>query len=1121
MFRFYELYSLYLKKMSSSCTWCICEKLPRSILHLSPTPEVWCEVCGRRRRPRACLSSSSDEEERAAQRRQQLLAEHRQRNDQEARRGLVRVNVAMLAKKPKPRPKSRCRECMLGPVPANQLKANRNNNNNYSCSNINHRHGNNKNNNHNNKSKTYTGRFGCYRKPQRLALSSLPASKRCTAKATETEVQPQPTAPSPPASLSPPACESLWQQPAEDIPNLVGFAHEVFNHPLHMHQGPSSFYNNLFVSDFIPLNKPITDATGGAISKRRRIFGRSHCSQPLPPLSHVFSEILTKQQEIRAKGGGLAPKVDETHSATQFSPFNSYEGPSEDALVVESARQMLQQPKALYIDERDDLPNTRLSSFETEPSSDCSSSSPFDMPSAPPTENLCHGLNVGPPLRLHHMMKTVTQTGLFDSSASSSSSSESISSHKSGSSALPLRSRGGEEPLFLTGNSAETNISHVSIMEKILWLIEQKPGTNAADHPMIVAPDTDTMENAETDSVKSLMQFMESLQIDSNLMENNIKTTTPECSQTAPNPSVTTAAAAAAAPLPDIEQHSNSPTHDMLNESHLNSTNKSAGDAKYHKGLSGVGGAASSSSSMWSIISGFFGNGNKRNDTRAATASLANGKGELQPLRGNQGSQYGAINNSNNRRMEASSNCQGKHRTESKVLSNCQKCGRIRSKMYDNKRRTTETGMSSECISGSTTYQTAKTAAVTLSPQIGKTKDIDCNQGKSRCKNEPNCKPLMSKDFRNSTDCSARKESNSRSNLARKPNLCKTGKNLEYTKGDKKQRELIDLPKHVENNSKQVPKVKVHDFSNIQNDSRIFRKHSIHKYEKLKKDLNDKSQDFRQVPIDSTKQTINRPIITNDIVDNNMRDQKVNTKDITKSNEHRSKRKCDRQTSSTNFESCFGTSKYSHLKPGRERGNLELQELLQQLKGKVQPRCPKVYHTAKILGLVQYECSEIITPKMSYSRETCVQRINKYYLRSPNSVKSLALLEFRTPDIQKTESNDNNVEKTSDNCLTDSKLGQQIKNDSLKSSLTDLKKCSSKRKQYPVWPAQPSVHRKKSIKVELSYAVSEVDKPRTERYQQSDLNKPRRKKRHDRRIGNYVVQQKINEMMTKPIKLLG
>ncbi|KAH8395171.1 hypothetical protein KR222_005121 [Zaprionus bogoriensis] len=1040
MFRFYELYSLYLKKMSSSCSgnatasnsnsaspgWCLCEKLPRSILHIAPTPEVWCEVCGRRRRPRACLSSSSDEEERAAERRQQLIAERRRNNaDEEAevRRGLVRVKVAMSAKKPKPRRKSHCNKCMVGMVCAQQLKPNTNNSNN---------HGNNNNNNNNSsntcKSRTYTGRFGCYRKPQRL-VKRRPVQTLLEAEVdADAEGDVEPTAPPPPPTPSPPAGESLWEQPAEDMPNLVAFAHEVFNRPLHLRQRQSTFYDNLFVSDFIPLDKPITDSAGGAISKRHRNFGRplrSHCSQPLPPLSQVLSEILAKQK-VRAKGGGLPPKPAETQwTASQFSPFDCYEGPSEDALVVDSARQMLRQPKALHIGERKDLPNTRLSSFESEPSSDCSSSSPFDVPTAPPAEHPRHGYSVGggAPLRLHDMMKAVAQSGLSDSSASSSST-DSSSSHKSANS-TPVRSRGGEEPPYVVEEKpvVEPNISHLSIMEKILWLMEQKPTGEphavaaAAERPIISEPSANPSESAHTDPVKGLLQFMESLQIDSKLLkgnleaDNNCSPATGSAAGVAPPPS---AAAPAAPPDIDTRHHVHSPTNDMSNELHLNSTNKSAGDAKYHNGLSGTaggtssgGGGSSSSStttgtgtgnatSMWSLIRGFFG-----------SATKTRGEEELQPLRRAQKSQYGATDN---------------HITRYE---------------HDKPRR----------------------------------------RSSSQNINKEHSKPAM------------------------KPKNLAASKQIK----DKKKQEMPEFSKYKLDSTKQ--------HSSISNEcSEPSNEFSLAK----------PKEEFQH---DLSNEIANRPQEVPNSREKSLRNSK-------KTRDARRSKKVEIKTSFQVFESVFDSETYSHLQPGSVRRNLQLQELLRQLKS-MQPNPPKAMHMAKIFGLVQYECSEIIRPKMvSYcgSGELRVGRLRKYLLKPINTMRSLALLEFRTPDIQQTESNDTKILENINETLKESVTSEtniescsQVQT----TQVPDMQRFPAKRKPHPVWPAQPFRHRKRHVKyqathMELTYSISEdiaIETANSENFHSAQSI--HRKKRSTRWIGNQLVQQKIDEMMAKPIQLLS
>ncbi|KAM8715872.1 hypothetical protein ACLKA7_002850 [Drosophila subpalustris] len=617
---------------ASSTTWCLCEKLPRSILHIAPpsTPELWCEVCGRRRRPRACFSSSSDEEELAARKRQLMLAEQLRKEEEEvARQDLVRVKKPKPMPQPRPGPKINCFKCGQQKQPMNveQVKLRNNNNN-----------------------RLYVGRFGHYRKPQRVHAKRRDEHHEVESKE-QLDIEPHPTVapppPSPPPSPPRSGCggESVWEQPNKDMPNLVAFAHEVFNRPLHLRKRQSNFYDNLFVSDFIPLDKPITDASGGAISKRRRLNGRplrAHYSRPLPPLSQVLSQILAKQK-VRAKGGGLPAKEEANNAASQFSPFDSYEGPSEDALVVESARQMLRQPKALHIKERADLPTTRLSSFDSDPSSDCSSSSPFDMPTAaPPAQHPRNNYSVGAPLRLHEMMKAVAQSGLSDSSASSSSTGS--SSHKSASSTLPVlqqsvRSRGGEEPPYEEKPVEPADaVEPLTIMEKILWLMEQKPSVdvvNPIEHKL--ESNQVNQDNQHTESVKDLMQFMERLQIkvdDNGWASSTLQNDTQDELKT----------------TVDTSQLSN----ELSNELPLKSdSNKSAGDAKYVNGLSKDGkrshlvtdnrgtttSAPNSTTSMWSIISGFF-TSKRSNGTSASSSSLE----ETKPLKNSENLKYGSIN---------------------------------------------------------------------------------------------------------------------------------------------------------------------------------------------------------------------------------------------------------------------------------------------------------------------------------------------------------------------------------------------------------------------------------------------------------------------------------------------
>lgn len=81
---------------------------------------------------------------------------------------------------------------------------------------------------------------------------------------------------------------------------------------------------------------------------------------------------------------------------------------------------------------------------------------------------------------------------------------------------------------------------------------------------------------------------------------------------------------------------------------------------------------------------------------------------------------------------------------------------------------------------------------------------------------------------------------------------------------------------------------------------------------------------------------------------------------------------------------------------------------------------------------------------------------------------------------------------------------------------------NSKRHQLPVWPAHPIRQRNRQIKykamqMELSYAVNE-------NCLKEDCKKQTHRKnsvKNDRWLANELVQKKIHEMMTKPIKLLS
>ncbi|XP_030377181.1 uncharacterized protein LOC115626068 [Scaptodrosophila lebanonensis] len=410
MFRFYKLYSLYLNKMSPM-EWCLCEKLPRAVLHIPLTADKKCDLCGLPRRPRSGNSSSSDEE---GERRQRMLAERRRA--EEACKGKVRVKVAMSAKKPKP--SKTCGKCggtqKLATCQVNE-------------SNVNH--------------KVYAGRFGHYKKPKRLPMGSMAGqTSRGEAGGAEPngllQEKPQQQEELPPRRSIPNTRthESLWE-PTSDMPRLVAMAHEVFNRPMHMRQ---RYYSSLFVSDFIPLTKPITDRTCGAISKRRtggRAF-MEHRSRPLPPLSKVLADMRESREReeeleanMRASGGGLAQPTTSIPSSaysTQFLPFNSYEGPSEDALVVQSARSLLSRPNSLHITPRTDLPCTRLPTFESESSSNCSSPSK-GMQSAEQSEIFCptqqfYFMRNSAPLN-DELLKAANHARASTSSSSSSSES--------------------------------------------------------------------------------------------------------------------------------------------------------------------------------------------------------------------------------------------------------------------------------------------------------------------------------------------------------------------------------------------------------------------------------------------------------------------------------------------------------------------------------------------------------------------------------------------------------------------------------------------------------------------------------------------------------------------------
>jgi len=388
MFRFYKLYSLYMNNMSSGLTWprewCLCEKLPRAVLHIPVNRHLLCEVCGLARRPQGERGSSSDEDADPGRKYQRNLLEQRHVTEEPKKAQMSRVKVAIRAKKPRDHRNCRCGKCgglaraeagqegTGGPGgPGEEVK-----------------------------SKFYSGRHGLYSRPKGM----LRRQQEPTA--------PPPSSPSPPSSPLPPAPPPPPSSGSSrsEMPSLVARAHDVFSRKNHLNQS----YSHLFVNNFIPLQSPIIDSFGGAISKRSlnsSLPPRSHRSRPLPPLSKVVTNILASPKSLddREKGGGLGPhkSKDSLDTLSQFCPFEHYEGPSEDALVVSSARSLLHQPKSLYIEPRKDLPNNRIENL--------------DLSSDPSNENLSGIFYMTNSVR-KNLIKTINHIG-FDCSSSSKTSS--------------------------------------------------------------------------------------------------------------------------------------------------------------------------------------------------------------------------------------------------------------------------------------------------------------------------------------------------------------------------------------------------------------------------------------------------------------------------------------------------------------------------------------------------------------------------------------------------------------------------------------------------------------------------------------------------------------------------
>ncbi|XP_070075807.1 putative leucine-rich repeat-containing protein DDB_G0290503 isoform X2 [Drosophila takahashii] len=387
MFRFYKLYSLYMNNMTSGLTrpreWCLCEKLPRAVLHIPVNRHLLCEVCGLARRPQAGLASSSDEDADV----QRNLPE--QRHAEEPKKGQVsRVKVAIRAKKPKD--KRCCRTSCVKCGGLARAEAGQEGTGTGGPEEV--------------KSKVYAGRHGLYSKPRGMPRR-----------------QQEPTAP-PPSSPSPPSSPRAAPPPptpppppplSGSPPSLVAMAHDVFSRTNHLSQN----YSHLFVSNFIPLQSPITDTFGGAISKRNPP-PRSHRSRPLPPLSKILTNN-QKELDNREKGGGLGrtksrDSLDIANElASQFCPFERYEGPSEDALVENSARQLLHRPKSLFIEPRQDLPNNRIESLSR---------------SNEGNENLSGIFFMTKSVR-ENLIKTINQIGFDCSTSSNKSSSTNLNYH--------------------------------------------------------------------------------------------------------------------------------------------------------------------------------------------------------------------------------------------------------------------------------------------------------------------------------------------------------------------------------------------------------------------------------------------------------------------------------------------------------------------------------------------------------------------------------------------------------------------------------------------------------------------------------------------------------------------
>ncbi|KMY89390.1 uncharacterized protein LOC6731722 isoform X4 [Drosophila simulans] len=370
MFRFYKLYSLYMNNMASGPAgqreWCLCEKLPRAVLHIPVNHRQICQVCGLARRPQAGPDSSSDKDIDQGTEEQKTIIPEQSQVEEPKKSLKTRVKVAIRGKKPKAKNccRTNCHKCgglakaevgQEGTEAPKEMKC-----------------------------KRYPGRHGLYSKPKGM-MSRRQVAKAPPPSTPSSSLTLSPLPSSPPSPTAPPPPPLPHQEPESarsEMPSLVAMAHTVSNPKNNLLQN----YNNLFVSNFIPLQSPITDTFGGAISKRSNnsIRPRIHRSRPLPPLSKVLTNILSSQnsKDDREMGGGLSScnckdsKSTDSDLASQFCPFDQYEGPSEDALVVNSARYMLHRPKSLHIEPRQDVHNNRIESLNFQYSSTKNTPSP-------------------------------------------------------------------------------------------------------------------------------------------------------------------------------------------------------------------------------------------------------------------------------------------------------------------------------------------------------------------------------------------------------------------------------------------------------------------------------------------------------------------------------------------------------------------------------------------------------------------------------------------------------------------------------------------------------------------------------------------------------------------------